>query len=175
MMGRVPLESMSIFAAELKITASVEELLRQREALMEARLRNGITPMKGLFEIIDRFHDRLQLAVATSSSRCFLDIVLDTLAIRNKFAILQAADGITHGKPDPEIFLKIIVKLNLKPVECIVLEDSLNGVLAGVSAGCYVIAVPSEYSRAQDFSIANFVAGDLIEAQAHISTLMPEE
>ena len=175
MMGRTPLESMSIFAADLKITASVAELLRQRETLMEARLRKGVTPMKGLFEIIDRFDGRLQLAVATSSSGLFLDLVLDNLAIRNKFNMLQAAEGITHGKPDPEIFLKIIVKLNLEPADCIVLEDSLNGVLAGVNAGCYVIAVPSEYSRHQDFSMANFVAGDLTEARAHIATLMPEE
>lgn len=175
MMGRMPIESMRVFGEELMISAPAEDLLAKRELLMEAKLKSGVEPMKGLFEIIARFHGRLQLAVATSSARHFLEIVVDTLAIRNKFAVLQSSDGISHGKPDPEIFLTAIAKLGAKPEDCIILEDSVNGVLAGVNAGSYVIAVPSEYSLNQDFGRANFIAGDLTEAQAHIVTLIGEE
>jgi HAD superfamily hydrolase (TIGR01509 family) len=175
MMGRSPLESMRIFKEEFLLAATVEELLNQRETLMEQKLRSGVTPMKGLFEIIDRFYGRLQLAVATSSNRCFLDIVVDSLGIRNKFAVLQASDGIGRGKPDPEIFMKTVTRLHLKPEDCIVLEDSVNGVRSGFNAGCYVIAVPQANTRNQDFSPAKYIAGDLIEAQAHILALIGEE
>jgi HAD superfamily hydrolase (TIGR01509 family) len=172
MMGRMPIESMRIFGEELMIPVPPEDLLAQRELLMEAKLSNGVEPMKGLFEIIHRFHGRLRLAVATSSARRFLDIVVDFLAIRNKFSVLQSSDGIAHGKPDPEIFLTAAAKLGVKPEDCIVLEDSVNGVLAGVNAGSYVIAVPSEYSLNQDFSRANFVAEDLVAARDHIAILI---
>jgi HAD superfamily hydrolase (TIGR01509 family) len=171
MMGRAPLESMGIFGEDLRISASPEDLLRQRDALMEQELFRGVEPMKGLFEIIAQFYGRLQLAVATSSARRIMDIVIDTLGIRNRFAVLQTSDGIRHGKPDPEIFLAAIAKLAVRPEDCVILEDSVNGVLAGVNAGCYVIAVPSEYTRNQDYSRANFIAGDLLEAKAHILTL----
>jgi HAD superfamily hydrolase (TIGR01509 family) len=172
MMGRMPIESMKVFGEELKISDPAEELLAKREKLMEAKLLRGVEPMKGLFEIIHRFNGHLQLAVATSSARRFLDIVVDKLDIRNQFTILQASDGISRGKPDPEIFLTVAAKLNARPEDCFILEDSINGVLAGVNAGGYVIAVPSEYSRNQDFSRADFVAADLIEACAHIETLI---
>lgn len=174
-MGRIPIESMRVFGEDLNIPVPAEDLLVQRELLMEAKLKAGVEPMKGLFEIITRFTGRLQLAVATSSARRFLDIVVDDLGIRHQFAVLQASDGITRGKPDPEIFLTVAARLQVKPENCIVLEDSVNGVLAGANAGCYVIAVPSEYSRNQDFSRANFVAGDLIEARDYILTFMGEE
>jgi len=171
MTGRIPIESMKVFGEDLTIPAPVEDLLAQRELLMEAKLKAGFEPMKGLFEIINEFYGRFQLAVATSSARRFLDIIVDDLGIRHQFAVLQASDGITCGKPDPEIFLTVAARLQVKPEECIILEDSVNGVRAGINAGSYVIAVPSEYSRNQDFSRADFVAVDLIEARDHISTL----
>jgi beta-phosphoglucomutase-like phosphatase (HAD superfamily) len=53
-----------------------------------------------------------------------------------------------------------------------VLEDSLNGVLAGKKAGCYVIAVPSEYTKQENFDKADFTADDLFSAAAHIDELL---
>jgi beta-phosphoglucomutase-like phosphatase (HAD superfamily) len=53
-----------------------------------------------------------------------------------------------------------------------VLEDSLNGVVAGKGAGCYVIAVPSEYTKQENFDSADFVADDLFCAARHINELL---
>jgi HAD superfamily hydrolase (TIGR01509 family) len=175
MMGRAPLESMTVFQEYFKLPVTAEKLLIQRDALMERKLQTGVEPMKGLFEIIAAFHGVFKLAIATSSSRRFLDIVVDKLGIRDKFMAFQTSDEITRGKPDPEIFVRTVAKLGVKPEECIILEDSVNGVLAGLHAGCYVIAVPSEYSKSQDFSSADFVAGDLIAAKEHILSILRVE
>ena len=99
-------------------------------------------------------------------------IVVDQLEIRDKFNVLQASDEIEKGKPHPEIFLKTCSKLGLKPAECIVLEDSLNGVTAGKRAGCYVIAVPSAYTKNERFDIADFIAPDLFSAAGHINDIL---
>jgi HAD superfamily hydrolase (TIGR01509 family) len=172
MMGRAPIDSMRLFKEDLMIPITAEELLSQRDILMVHKLQSGVDPMKGLYEIINQFHGRLKLAIATGSPQCFLDIIVDKLGIRNKFTVFQASDEIIQGKPHPEIFLQTADKLQLKPEECIILEDSLNGVLAGLNAGCYVIAVPSKYLKDQDFSAVNFIAGDLTEAQEHILALI---
>ncbi len=172
MMGRKPMESLRIFADALNIDVPVEQLVAQRAAIMEQKYRSELITMKGLEEFIDAVYGRFQLAIATGSPRVFVDIMLDQLHIRDKFAALHTSDETTNGKPDPEIYLKTVRKLGRESHECIVLEDSHNGALAGQRAGCYVIAVPSEFTCDQDFSVADYVATDLLDARDHIDTLL---
>lgn len=168
MMGRKPIESLRLFVKELDIPMDPAELLEVRNNVMRDKLKNDLVPMPGLTHIIDTFHEKLKLAICTGAQKEFLDIVVDQLGIRNKFTVLQNSDDIEKGKPDPEIYLKTCQRLKLNPQECIVLEDSLNGVLAGKQAGCYVIAVPSEYTRDQDFQAADYIAENLFDAAKHI-------
>jgi HAD superfamily hydrolase (TIGR01509 family) len=143
-----------------------------RSDIMRVKYKNESVPMPGLAHIIGAFYGKLKLAISTGSQGEFLDIVVDGLRIREKFEVLQASDDIEKGKPDPEIYLKTCKKLGLGPRECVVLEDSLNGALAGKRAGCYVIAVPSEYTKGENFDFADFVAGDLFQAARHIDDLL---
>ena len=172
MMGRKSLESMTIFAEDLELTVSPQELLRARDEMFQQKLEKTVLPMKGLSEILDTFHGKLKLAIATGSPNKFLDIAMRKLDIRNYFNVLQTSDEIVNGKPDPEIYLTAISKLGLVPEECIVLEDSSNGALAAKRAGCYTIAVPSEYTCRQDFSFADYRAADLDDASRHITSLL---
>lgn len=171
MMGRSPLDALTIFAKDLGINTSPEELLKKRNIMMEERMKNNLIPLPGLFDIIDEFFGILKLAIATGSQKAFLDITVDSLDIREKFTVLQSSDEIKHGKPNPEIYLTTINKLNLLPKECIILEDSSNGSLAGKKAGSSVIAIPSEYTKDQDFSFVDFIAKDLFEAKEYINEL----
>jgi len=172
MMGRRPIEGLRIFVRDVGLPISAEEALAFRDARMREKYRNESEAMPGLFHILDTFYGRLKLAVCTGAQREFMEIVLDRLKIRQKFALLQASDEIEKGKPDPEIYLTTCAKLGCEPGQCIVLEDSSNGALAGTRAGCYTIGVPSDYSRGQDFSFVNFIAPDLLEAEKHIFTLL---
>ena len=171
-MGRKPLESVKIFVKELGIPMAAEEVLEMRDRIMRVKYKYELVPLPGLAHIIATFYSRLQLAVCTGSQNEFLDIVVDQLKIRDKFAVLQASDDIQKGKPEPEIYLKTCKRLGLRPAECIVLEDSLNGVLAGKRAGCYVIAVPSTDMKKQDFSAADFVVKNLFAAANQIHNLI---
>lgn len=172
MMGRRPIEGLRIFVEDLQLPITPEDALGMRDTLMREKYKNESEAMSGLIPIVNAFYGRLKLAVCTGAQKEFLDIVVDRLGIREKFDVLQASDEIRKGKPDPEIYLSCCQNLGLKPSNAIVLEDSSNGALAGKRAGCYVIAVPSEYSRDQDFSFVDFVATDLFEAERHISGLL---
>ncbi|MDB6079354.1 MAG: putative haloacid dehalogenase-like hydrolase, partial [Akkermansiaceae bacterium] len=54
---------------------------------------------------------------------------------------------VTRGKPDPEPYLLTAAKLGLDPAECVVIEDSVNGVKSGLAAGCRVIAITGSFPR----------------------------
>ena len=172
MMGTKPIEGLSIFVKELELPITAQEALDMRNRIMRKKLQTELEAMPGLFHILDAFFNRLKLAVCTGAQEEFLDIVVDSLKIREKFNVLQSSDGIEKGKPEPEIYLKTCEKLSVPPQECLVLEDSANGVKAGKRAGCMVIAIPSEYTQSQDFSTADFIASDLHEAEHHIQSLL---
>lgn len=171
MMGRSPLEAVRIYIDDLDLSITPEELLEIRDTVMTQKYQEDLEPMTGLFEIINQFHGNKKLAISTGSPKKYMDIVLDTLNIRKYFTVLQTSDTIKKGKPDPEIYLKTIEKLALQPAKCIVLEDSRNGALAGKEAGCYTIAVYSEYACNEDFGFTDFYAKDLLEARDHILSL----
>ena len=168
MMGRAPLDSMSIYARDLGLQQSPQELLDLREKRVLDVMRGGVEPMPGLFEALDQLRPQFKLAIATSAPMRFVDVVMQALPMRSYFKVIQTSDDITHGKPDPEIYLKAMAKLQVTPTESIVLEDSSNGCRAGKRAGAYVIAIPTEHTRPQDFSFVDHIAGSLIEAAEHI-------
>lgn len=172
LMGRKPIESLRLLRGILGVEASAEELLEWRNRLMAEKLGRDLGAMPGLVEILDAFRGRLKLAVATGAQREFLDIALDTLDIRGYFDVLQTADTVERGKPDPEIYLLACRRLGLPPAACVVLEDARNGVLAGHAAGCPVIAVPNDYTRGQDFSEADWVEPDLFAAARRVESLL---
>lgn len=172
MMGRKPVESYTIFCKDLVIDEPIEELLKTRYSLVEKMLLEEVRPMPGLFNILDEFKGKMKMAIATGSPLKFLEITLTKLNIRQYFDVTQSSDEIVKGKPNHEIYLKVINRLCLKPEDCIVIEDSSNGARAGKNAGCYTIAVPSEYTNKQDFSFVDYVAIDLDNAREHIKSLL---
>ena len=168
MMGRKPIESLRFFVQTLDIPITAGKMLEIRTGMIKEGFSKEIIAMPGLFHILDTYFGKLKLAVGTGSQKELMDMVVDRLNIREKFDVLQNSDDVENGKPDPEIYLKACGKLGLPPGECVVLEDSLNGIIAGKRAGCYSIAVPSEYTNDQDFSSADYIAKDLFDAADHI-------
>ena len=169
MMGRKPVESMRVFKEELGLGDSPENLLEMRDSMVLQTLRGaGVPAMPGLYETLDALRPRYKLAVATSAPRAYVDLIFEKLVLAGRFDVIQTSDDVVHGKPDPEIYLKAMNRLGVPPARCVVLEDSSNGALAGKRAGAYVIAVPSPYTKEQDFSFVDFVARDLRDACGHI-------
>lgn len=170
MMGRDRLASSRIFAQETGVPLAPEAVMTQREEKMLERFnRGGIEPMRGLREILERFHGRLRLGVATSSPRILVEAALPAIGVDRYFDAITAGDEITSGKPDPEIYLKTMSKLQVTPETTVVLEDAPAGALAGMRSGANVIAVPSPLTAQEDFSqVAKMRVNDLFEAAEQI-------
>jgi HAD superfamily hydrolase (TIGR01509 family) len=89
----------------------------------------------------------LPCALVSNSYRGLVNAVLDALATdlgSVPFSTTVSADEVRHGKPAADPYLAAAARLEARPEHCLVLEDSLVGVTAGLAAGCRVLAVPSE-------------------------------
>ena len=110
---------------------------------MVGRLAGGVTVMPGAAELLDALRaEGVPVGLVTSSRKEVADAVLKSVG-RDLFDVVVTADDVTRTKPDPEPYLTAARLLGVRPVGCVVLEDSPNGVAAATAAGCAVVAVPS--------------------------------
>lgn len=143
---------------------------RDPDALVEAFLElvPTIQDQPGAQELVAAASEAgLRLAVASSSPRRVVSRVLEGRALWSRFEVIVTGDDVARKKPDPAIFLLAAERCAIEPARCLVLEDSMPGVIAATRAGIPVIAVP-ELDRASFEPLADAVVHDLVEARALI-------
>jgi HAD superfamily hydrolase (TIGR01509 family) len=116
-----------------------------------ARLENffattdELVPAQGVLALLAVLeHDAVALAVASSSPRARVEIILGRLGIAHYFTAIASGDEVRRGKPDPEIFLLAAAKLGVDPPSCAVVEDSPRGVDAAAAAGMRCVALGAD-------------------------------
>ncbi|MDR1291858.1 MAG: HAD family phosphatase [Clostridiales Family XIII bacterium] len=126
------------------IDADASDVYRERNDLVLAMVEEGGVPEKpGLRELIAYAQNMdMKLAVASASSPKRVGAFLGRSGMADVFDIVVNGGDVKKGKPDPEIFLLTAKRLGLEPKECLVLEDSENGLHSAVSAGMPAIVVP---------------------------------
>ena len=110
------------------------------EALLE---KDGIPVKPGLYELLEYLEaQKIPAALASASRMEYTERNLEKTGIRRYFCHLVTGDMVSHAKPNTEIFGKAAELLGEKPEDCLVLEDSLNGVEAGLRGGFVTVMVP---------------------------------
>lgn len=110
---------------------------------IDESLRQYVPKKKGLVELLEYLKaNNYKTIVATSSGRARVDEILKNADLTKHFDDTICGDEVTHGKPHPEIFLTACQKLDVKPEEALVLEDSEAGILAAYDGRIDVICVP---------------------------------
>lgn len=134
-----------------RIAARVIELVRERGQAMPGALA-AVHRARAL---------GLKVAVASSSGDAVIAAALERLGLTGLDAV-RSAEHEPYGKPHPAVLLTTAAELGVDPTECVVLEDSLNGVIAAKAARMRCVAVP-EPAQASDprFSIADLALGSL--------------
>ena len=114
------------------------------DAVMQERGARGQIALKdGAAELLDWLRQRnVPCAVASSSPLRTVEAYLEGAGIRGYFSCLVTGDILKHSKPHPEAFQKAAAGLGQRPEDCLVLEDSPNGIRAGRTALCRVCMVP---------------------------------
>ena len=113
------------------------------EHIYKIREKEGLPIKKGLFELLDYIRENgIKCAVATSTRRESAEKTLHTIGAWEYLDNVVYGDSVEHGKPEPDIFLSAADRIGVPPQECIVIEDSINGIKAGHAAGMKVVHVP---------------------------------
>lgn len=105
----------------------------------------------------------IKTGLATMGDLPNIDFILDGLQIRSYFDEITGGHEVSKGKPHPEIFLTSLKKLNVKPEDCIVLEDSLGGIKSALDTGLKVIGITTSHSKNQLLSFGCFEVIDTYE------------
>jgi len=146
--------------AQFDLQEDVEDLiLRKRHLFNEAfDLKEDLYLIDGVEELIKDLHaNGIQLIVASSASKVTINRVFTRFNLHQYFTHIVSGEDFPKSKPHPAIF-EHAASLSIAPKEnCIVIEDSTNGIQAAVSAGIYCVGYDSFHSKDQDLSKANVV------------------
>jgi beta-phosphoglucomutase len=119
--------------------------------------------------IVDLYENGIQLVLASSASRVTIARVFNRFKLNEYFSHITSGEEFPQSKPHPAIFLKA-AELAKTPVnECIVIEDSVNGIKAAKAAGIFCVGYTSENSILQEISIADMIISNFNELNADIT------
>ncbi|XP_059659724.1 bifunctional riboflavin kinase/FMN phosphatase isoform X2 [Cornus florida] len=116
------------------------------------------------------------MALASNSPRVNIEAKISCHpGWKESFSVIIGGDEVKAGKPSPEIFLEAAKRLNLEPSNCLIVEDSLPGVMAGKAAGIEVVAVPSLPKQSHLYTSADEVINSLLDLRPEMWGLPPFE
>lgn len=134
------------------------------EEIIEAKIEMFMNSIDEI-ELIDNFmefmlslyNEGYPLAIASSNKKQIVDAVVNKFGLDKYMKFIIGGDEVVNGKPNPEIFLTAASKMNVNPLECLVIEDSANGVKAAKTAGMKCIGLKNVNSGNQDLSEADLI------------------
>jgi len=116
--------------------------LRKEELYREIVVERGIAPLPGVTGWLEELRRcGIPCAIGSSTERLNIDTILGVLGIGHYFSAIVSADDVSHGKPDPEVFLTAAQRIEREPARCVVFEDALVGIEAAHRGGMKVIGV----------------------------------
>ncbi len=144
--------------AELLLT-----LHKKKTSIFVEMIENGVLPLRtGVKRImLESMKAGLRLGVCTTANERSANAIAKGMLGDINLEFVLAGDVVSKKKPDPEIYLLALEKSGLSPEECIVIEDSRNGLLAAKAAGLRAVATTNIYTEDEDLSDASIVVTSL--------------
>ena len=144
MLGRDNLRIRAICDDAFGLDYPYDDICREKVALQLEYYRSHAIPIKpGLLHVLHYAREEgIACAVASSSPRTLIEYLLDKTGVAPFFSVVQSGEEVSHGKPDPDVFLLACDKAQVSPAEALVLEDSESGILAAYAAGIPSIWIP---------------------------------
>jgi len=146
----------------------VRRLADRKEAIYRELIRREAPIVPGAVELVRALSKaHVRLAVGSSGPRANIDLVLESMGVREMFAAIVSGEEVERGKPDPQVFALACEKLGLEPRNCVVIEDAPVGVQAAKVAGAKAVAILMHHAR-DAFDNADLIVdklGDLSASQ----------
>jgi len=125
------------------IAESPETINAEVVQRMLAAYREHLPLVDGAVEAVRRLAARFPLAVASSSNRPLIDVVLEVADLKELFRTTVSSEEVARGKPAPDVYLEAARRLGIAPERCAAVEDSHNGIRSAKSALMRVVAIPN--------------------------------
>ena len=140
--GRTNPEVLRIYLGDDLGAQQLQQLGEEKEVRYRAFFAAHARPVAGLHDLLHAARQAgYRLGVATAAPARNVDFMLGCLHLDNFFDVVVNGEDVTHGKPDPEIFLKAAERLGVSPAACLVFEDARMGVEAAHRAGMRAMLV----------------------------------
>ena len=123
-----------------RLPMSVDELVSKKRGIYRGMIESGLAAFPGLAGELALWRDR-PLALATSSPREETGMMLERMGFAGWFDPIITCDDVPRAKPAPDCYALAVRRLSLRPADCVVIEDSANGIRAAQDAGARVLAV----------------------------------
>lgn len=129
------------------------QLIERKAAYYREDIKTKMRVFPGVQTLIPNLARKLPLAIASGALRNEIEIILSSIGLVNEFHAIVSAEDVTRGKPEPEIFLIALAQLNtflncdpaISAAECLVVEDSKEGVRGARRAGMKCLAVTNSH------------------------------
>lgn len=146
--GRVAADAMAYVFQRPISPDELTALTEEKEAIYRELYRPYRQPTPGLLPFLDALRAQsVKLAVGTSAPESNVRFTLDELPLRAYFDVVVDASMIQRGKPDPEIYLTAAQRVGIEASQCLVFEDALAGIEAGLRAGMKVVALATTHTH----------------------------
>lgn len=165
-----------------------EKIIRNRnlsldiEQMTELTIQEGlpffytlekIDPMPGLIDLLEKLKaQKIPMAVASSSDAETIRVILEKSGLRKYFQHAISSSEVGKSKPEPDVFLYAAKLLNISPENCLVIEDSKNGIKAAKNARMLCIAYTGASTVTQDTELADMQYGHFAEIENRIMNLI---
>ena len=143
MMGMSSPEWSRYMHDEIGLAETPEEINAEVVRRLEGRYREALPLVDGAAEAVERLASRWPLAVASSSNRPIIDLVLELSGVAPLFRATVSSEEVAAGKPAPDVYLEAARRLGVAPGRCAAIEDSHNGIRSAKGAGMAVVAIPN--------------------------------
>ena len=153
----------AIVKEKYQVPQTIDEMLAYQSDLVWSTFKHlEAEPIDGIPELLQTLKEQhIATAVASSSPRKIIEIILRQLKLDNYFNLIVSGQEVSQGKPAPDIFLETAQRLQISPVDCVVLEDSKNGSIAAKKAGMTCIGFQNLGSGNQDLRQADFIVDSI--------------
>jgi HAD superfamily hydrolase (TIGR01509 family) len=160
------LNSKDTFEWLLKREISQEEISEfeeEKELIYRGFYKPFLAPAPGLMDFLTLLKAYgIKAALGTSAGPGNIDFILDGLGIRSYFDAVIGGAEVTKGKPDPEIYVRAAGLVQISPADCWVIEDSLQGIEAGLSAGMKVVGITTSHT-AEELSHTHMTSHNFVD------------
>jgi len=143
MMGMSSPEWSRYMRDEVGVPGEPEKISAEVVRRLEERYRTRLPLIAGAEQAVQRLGERWPLALASSSNRELIDLVLESSGLSRYFTASVSSEEVPRGKPGPDVFQEAARRLGVGPTCCAAVEDSENGILAAKAAGMRTIAIPN--------------------------------